>query len=433
MNNNIMDDIKAKRIHECIKHRVNFISGTVTPCQSNKKEHSVKKQISDIESLDIGIKFLYSMYEKHVKDLTLSIQPKFMGSRINMYLFKKDHLSKSYCVTRNGFLCHLPKEKINPVIDSTYNRLKQFMEDNKIDMMILDGELLPWSALGKGLIENDFLPVDIGLKTEIELMEKYDFDNEMLKLKLRMQKIHDIYIVDKKKAIEEFGETLVKDYVKQYETINLINTSDVSRKLYERYHKQMELYGTVSDSATCEATYKLTYKPFGILKICFEDASESIPLIDHTYSQSKMYQLLVDPDSPDDQQIVITINTETINDDIEKIREHFNTLTYEKGYEGIVIKPDFVISDCLPMMKCRNTEYLSIIYGYDYMIEPKLTRLINNKSTARKIKQSINEFNAGMEMLKIKYSEIQKSDEYQKIIVKYLYNEENGELIDPRL
>jgi hypothetical protein len=409
-----MDDIKAKRIHDCIKHHINFISGTVTPCQSNKRKKDEENHISDIESLDIGIRYLYQMYEKYNKSLSLSIQPKFMGSRINMYLFNKDHLSKSYCVTRNGFKCYLPKDLMDKIIEVTHNRLKQFMEDNKIEMMILDGEMLPWSALGSGLIDNEFMPVDLGLKMEINLMEKYGFDDEMVILKHRMQKIHDIYIVDKKKAIEEFGVQMVKDYEKQWENIKLIHNTDVSKKLYDTYHAQMNLYAKAGNKQN-----DISYKPFGILKICYEDGSESIPLIDHTYKQSDMYQILADPECPDDQQLYITLTAETLDDTSAKIKIFFDTLTCEKGYEGIIIKPDLIMPDCLPMMKCRNTSYLTIIYGYDYMIEPKLTRLIHSKTTGRKIKQSINEFNLGMDMLKIK--------------LKYLYNEDMGQSIDPRL
>ena len=45
--------------------------------------------------------------------LTLSIQPKYMGSRLNMYLFKEDYLNKSYCITRNGYKCNgLTKEDL---------------------------------------------------------------------------------------------------------------------------------------------------------------------------------------------------------------------------------------------------------------------------------------------------------------------------------
>lgn len=439
-----MDDIKARRLHNCTSHRVNFISGTVSPAQSNKykqngdrhekkntkieKSEKIEQKIEDIESLDVGIRYMFDMYGK---DLTVSIQPKFMGSRMNMYLFRDDHLKKSYCVTRNGFLCNISKQILEPVIDRMFKHLNEFMIDNKIRLMIIDGEILPWAALGQNLIDNEFLPVDKGLETEIDLMKKYNFDDQLNKLKTSLQGIHDLYTNhSRKEAIEKFGQQQVKEYEKQQD-IMFIHDTETSQKLYKTYHDQMKLY---AGYGTAIPEHKeLKYKPFGILKLCFDDGSEAIPLVDQSYSQSEMYQILHDPESKEDDQLVVTLDPENLEGSIETIRTFFNTLTVEKGYEGIVIKPDYVKSGCLPMMKCRNTAYLTIIYGYDYMMEPKLSRLIKSKSTGSKIKQSIKEFTLGMEMLKVNYEDIQDSDDYQKIVMKFLYNEEAGEKLDPRL
>jgi len=392
-----MDDIKIKRLNTCIKNRVNFISGTVSPAQSNKTKSNVKVEhnVNDIELLDIGVKYMFNMYNKHQKTLTLSVQPKYMGSRLNMYLFKNDHLSKSYCITRNGFVCHV---NIDVIINEMHNRLNKFMEDNKIKMIIIDGELLPWSLLGKGLIEHEFLPVDKGLETEIELMEKYDFDSQLVKIKLSDEK----YKIKDSKYLHDLTTT---------------------KSLYKTYNEQMKLYA---------GDKPISYKPFGILKIVYDDNTESIPLLDNKYSQSEMYTILHDKTDLIDQ-MVIEITEENFDESLKQIKSYFNKLTIDEGYEGIVFKPDYVLLGLLPMMKCRNTSYLTIIYGYDYMIEPKLSRLIENKTTANKIKQSIKDFELGMEMLKIKYDDIKDSDEYKKIIMKYLYNEEIGEKLDPRL
>jgi len=392
-----MDDIKIKRLNTCIKNRVNFISGTVSPAQSNKIKSDVKVEhnINDIELLDIGIKYMFNMYIKHQKSLTLSVQPKYMGSRLNMYLYREEYLSKSYCVTRNGFICHV---NVDTIINEMHNRLNKFMEDNKIKMIIIDGELLPWSLLGKGLIEHEFLPVDKGLETEIELMEKFDFDSQLAKIKLAEEK----YKIKDSKYLHDLATT---------------------KSLYKTYNEQMKLYA--EDKPIC-------YKPFGILKIVYDDNTESIPLLDNKYSQSEMYTILHDKTDLIDQ-IVIEITNENFDDSLKQIKSYFNKLTIDQGYEGIVFKPDYVLPGLLPMMKCRNTSYLTIIYGYDYMIEPKLSRLIENKTTANKIKQSIKDFELGMEMLKIKYDDIKDSDEYKKIVMKYLYNEEIGEKLDPRL
>jgi hypothetical protein len=450
-----MDDIKAQRLRACMNHRVNFISGTVSPCQANSGKHKSKaekkvkdieskvkaeKKIEDIESIDIGIHYMFDLYGK---DLTVSVQPKFMGSRINMYLFRDDHLNKSYCVTRNGFLCGVSRQSLDPMINQIHDSMNQFMTENKVKMMIIDGELLPWSALGHNLIDNDFLPVDKGLETEINFMKTYEFDTQLNKLKGSIQKIHDVYTSHSRElAIEQFGNHQVKEYEK-LQHIMWIHDTETAQKLYTTYHEQMRLYAGYETKGEMveipenvkrnQAQKELKYKPFGILKLCFDDGSESIPLVDQSYSQSEMYQLLHDPMSLEDDQLTITLNPDNLEQSIETIKAYFTTLTVEKGYEGVVIKPDYVKHGCLPMVKCRNTSYLTIIYGYDYTMEPKLSRLINSKSTSSKIKQSIKEFALGMEMLKVNYNDIQESEDYQKVLMKFLYNEEIGEKLDPRL
>jgi hypothetical protein len=135
-----------------------------------------------------------------------------------------------------------------------------------------------------------------------------------------------------------------------------------------------------------------------------------------------------------EDQLIIELTNDTYNIGLQKIKEYFQHITMNNGYEGIMLKPDYIEKDKLQMMKCRNIDYLTIIYGYDYMIEPKLTRLIKSKTTGCKIKQSINEFNSGMKILQTKYNDINTDNiQYQQLIMKYLFNEEYGHTIDPRL
>ncbi len=404
-------DDKISRVNACIKNKVNFISGTITPCQSSKYDNIEYGQ-SDIESLDIGLKYLFNMYSNKLK---LSVQPKYMGSRLNMYLFRDDHLNKSYCVTRNGFLCNgLNKEQLEKLYNKMYSKLQDYMNENKIRMIIIDGELMPWSAIGKTLINEEFMSVDAGLKSEIEYSQKYNFD--------------DILNKQKDKLIELSKVPKSDDYTK-FKSILDFHNIETMKKMYHTYHQQMELYSQpVSDKNPID------FKPFGILKICFDDDTEDIPLLSKSISQSEMYDLLNDKTNLIETQLIIELSDDTYDIGLLKIKEYFKNLTINNGYEGIILKPDYVEKDKLHMMKCRNTDYLTIIYGYDYMIEPKLSRLIKSKTTGSKIKQSICEFKAGMKMLETKYNDINRDNiNYQKLIMKYLFNEDYGKTIDPRL
>ncbi|VBB18826.1 metallophosphoesterase [Yasminevirus sp. GU-2018] len=436
-----MDDIKAKRLYNCARNKINFISGTVTPAQSNKTK-TTPFEVGDIECIDIGLEFLFNMYEKN---LTVSVQPKYMGSRFNVYLMRDDHLKRSYAVTRNGFLCtKLSRETLAPIYDKLHKNLIGFMRENNVKMMIIDGEILPWSALGDDLIENEFLPVDKGLETEIAYSEQYGFDEQLQKFRdSNSDIVNALKTSSRKDVTKTFGEAKVKEFDKIKEVLT-VPSIETSKKLYKTFNEQMKLYGEYSSEKKVEKKTNLDYKPFGILKICFDDGSESIPLFDESYSQSEMYDIVRGRqiggdgsaviDDSEDAQLVVELTPETFESGVKKIRDYFNNLTYVQGYEGVVIKPDYVKKGALPMMKCRNTSYLSIIYGFDYSLEPKLTRLIKSKTTSSKIKQSIKEFNHGIEMLKIPYDEIGTDNEdYQKIMRAFLFEEEYGQKLDPRL
>lgn len=438
---------KLKLINSIVTNRVNFVSGTICPASSNKLIEKERWEPSDIEPIDVGLSFLFNMYDKK---LNVSIQPKFMGSRINMYLFADDTEARSYCVSRNGYYVkNLSREQLSPLYTKMRARLNKFIVDNNASLIILDGELLPWSALGTGLISGEFLPVDIGLETELEHMEQYGWDAQLAILKDRINKIDP-----ENKSKENVELEKVK------ELANELDTKE-TRKLYEIYHKQMCLYAgdmmgpiknqqeiainltqvveNINESVEKEEYKdangnKLEYKAFGILKICKNDGTESVPLDDKTIGQIAMYSLVSDPDCASDDQLVLELNEANFLDKLEIAREWFSKLTMGKGFEGIIIKPDLVSDGKLHMIKCRNPEYLTIIYGYDYTNQAKLSRLIKNKSTTGKIKQSIKEYKQGIRMLKTPYNTISHDNkEYMDLLSRFMYNEEFGKTLDPRL
>ncbi len=382
-----LSDVEAKRLIFLKKHKINFISGTIAPAPSNKR--GLAENISrNLEDLKIGLRVLLESYDN---DFNLSIQPKYMGSRCNMYLFNNENYKKlSYCTTRNGFICDVPQIVMEPLYEMMYLRLKPFMDRNRVKLIILDGELLPWSLMGKSLIDNEFMPVDIGVETEISLLKTYNFDSLSAKIDAKYA-IHSIEILE---------------------------------ALYKVYHEQMKLYAKDE---------KIDYKAFAILKVCRFDGIEFIPSKDLGLSQSEEYAIVHDKYNPNDAQLKIHITTENFEDSYLKVKEHFDRLCFEKGFEGIILKPDFVKDGKMPMMKVRNPAYLSIIYGYDYTTEPKFTRLVNNKVTSNKIKQSVIEYNLGKKMLEVRYDEIMTSKEYDRIMAKFLFNEILGSKHDPRL
>jgi len=85
-----------------------------------------------------------------------------------------------------------------------------------------------------------------------------------------------------------------------------------------------------------------------------------------------------------------------------------------------------------PMMKVRNSEYLRIIYGYDYLQKDKYSELLKNKRIGSKIKRSIFEAKLMQKLLEIPLADINVDNiDAQKLLYQFLCEPERQ--IDPRL
>lgn len=408
-------DVMAKRIYHLIKDKVNFISGTVAPAPSSKNTDYL-----NIEDLKIGLTLLLEAYSDN---LTLSVQPKYMGSRCNIYLFNAQP-DKSYSVSRNGYVISCSRINMIPIYEKLQTQLDEWMELNSIQMVILDGELLPWSALGKGLIENDFLPVRAGLESEIECSEKYNFDfhyEQMVKNLNQLIPGKEFGRMEKQVAMEKIPAQY-PTYQAYWSSRMLHQNTNTIKQLSSIYSDQLDLYAVDKE---------LDYKPFGILKIIYKDGTESIPLLDRTISQSEMYRI-VSSGLKSDEQLVVTLNKDNFDESYNQIKMWFDTKTGNEGFEGIILKPDFVEKDKIPLMKVRNQDYLTIIYGYDYKLESNYRNLVNKKTTRYKIAQSIKEFKLGLNLLTMKYTNLD-SDEYKSRLENFILCELDGANLDPRL
>jgi len=460
-----LSDEQIKSITMIKNNKVNFISGTVSPAQSNKQKNP---QPHDIEDMRIGMTYMLENYlGKSQESLRISIQPKFMGSRLQIYLSYEDPINRSYSVTRNGFRLTKSPELMKNVYQTMWNRLKQFMEKENTRMLILDGEIMPWSFLGQELIDNEFMTVNIGLGKEIELIEKYGFQKQLDSIKSQKNK---------------YTET---------EMINQIMDINKMKEYHQVFDQQMKLY-----ARPMEENEVPVYKAFTILKIIRMDGTESIPLIDRSYGQVEMYKIVSDPldHGTEVDQLSLTITKENFDQQYMVARAYFDNLTVSKGFEGICIKPDYVKITGresnvgsnvnsnksnvdsnksnvdsnksnvdsnksnvdsnksnvdsnqsnvgsnqlkkvygLAIMKVRSPTYLRIIYGYDMIDPSKLKRLVLTKTTSSKIKQSIREFEQGMKMLEITYDEIGSSKKMDNILAEFMFNLKQGEELDPRL
>jgi len=404
------------RIFYAAEGKVNFISGTVCPADKLMVKDDKKNIIlseSVLESLDQGIE-----YFRRAGVTKLMAQPKYMGSRTNIYLFKDK--KKNYTTSRGGFIIKDDKLDLTDAYKPLYKLpfIKEAFK-NGTEMFIIDAELLPWSAIGKGLIEKNFVTVDKAVSSEIEFLKEHGFEEALSAIIEGPYKECDFekiaYQTSRKDLIKLVGShnertfRCLKNYIREYPDM------DKLEGLIKVYSRQIELYGSEGE---------VHFKPFSILKQVFKDGSEKL-FFDE--SNEEIYKNI----NSDDYLVINLENTE----DIEKLKAFYDKTTIDEEMEGIMLKPLKVyIKDVVPTMKIRNPRYLTIVYGPDYLMDTKLEKLINRKRVRRKLQTSINEWEIGKRLLEIPYNKISKENpHYIQAFGEMVIEERNEREIDPRL
>lgn len=390
-------------ILEFAKNKINYISGTMSPCSANRAE----KTLEDMREA-------FSYYRDNGVDKVI-LQKKYMGSRANMYLYPND-IDKSYTVSRNGFV--IRRLNLKPL----YEKMLKFFADKNNDkilnseLIIIDGELMPWSVLGKSLIESHFMTVGKGVERELRLLEETCFESILEDLKKRHDEsgYKDLRKENKKEDLKKImGEN---QYRQMYSFDNFRWTPIKEQKdAIDTYNRQIEIYGKSDE--------ELDFRPFAILKVVYRDSNEEL-----FWDQGNDFVFgLVS----DDQCLIVP--TDDIG--LDNARKWFDKIVKE-GYEGVVVKPleKVHIPGIAPYIKVRNPNYLTIIYGYDYIIEPKFTRMLENKNVRNKLRISVKEFEIGKRMLEIPYNEISENNiEYLNLCAQMVIEEKKEKELDPRL
>lgn len=391
---------EIRRLHYCSRNKINFISGTMSPADKNS-------ETNELESLKRGLDYFK---ERGVQQVVL--QPKYMGSRCNIYLHKD--LERCFAVSRNGY-------KINHVdLSEIYSKLLMkfggYMEAQKIAMLILDGELLPWKALGEGLIERQFKTIEKALETELEFLQQNGFEQAYNKLITEYEASgfeKDQHQMAKSVLSDKYGPGAYQNYKNVHDIREAYVPLSEHLEAYQTYKRQLELYAQDE---------MMAYKPFALLKIVYEDGKEEVP----EWKTSEMYGFL-----SEDEALTLDLSEP---DCLEKAERYFSTLTLENHMEGIVIKPEMWNGKTVPYMKVRNPDYLSIIYGYDYKFPHKYRKLLKQKNISQKLRASLNEYQLGRRMLAVPFNEITPEHEaYRQIAANLLFEVAQEREIDPRL
>jgi len=392
-----LDYKERNRILRCTDPKINFISGTISPSDKNPETFELE-----------GVKKALEYYKSNgVTEVTL--QPKYMGSRCNIYLFKD--LDKCYAVSRNGYLIN--RVDMTPIYKTLLEKHLGDMEQRGVKLLLLDGELLPWSVLGKGLINETFKVIEKGVESELEILEKTGFLSALESA--REEYIKSGYhekssTTPRKDLIELYGHNKLSTYENLKRTINTDFAISPRRDLLKVYKQQLEIHAGDGEPH---------FKGWGVLKTVYDDGREEVL----TMTNPEQFEYL-----NDDKSKVVSV------DDLEGAQAYYKAVTVT-GMEGVVVKPVLAnLENVSGAMKVRNSEYLTLIYGYDYQLPEKFKKLFDKKSISRKLKTSIKEGNIGLKMLQIPYDEISKTNMgYLNAVYKMMEFEKVEKTIDPRL
>ena len=340
------------RYHKIIKNRAPYLSGTMPPAPSDKATN-------EFESISSALKY----YKQHNVS-AVCLQPKYMGSRCTVILKQ----GESYAISRSGFLISIDG------IDELLLDLEDIYLNEKRTFAIIDGELLPWNALGKTLIDNSFETIAHCLQTEVALLT---------------QNMHP--------SLQE--------------AVNL----EELRKGVATYREQLDIFNKSAP---------LDFKPFALLK-SIDDGQEKVY---HDQATSINFKSV----SPDDYCVV---SLENIEEAIDTAEKYFKQKTEDEKMEGVVVKVEFsseLGSKIPPAMKVRNNLYLTLIYGPTYNDPIRQAALIEKKKIWKKVKLAKLEHNLSNRLLAIPIAEL-GNREYCRLVHQFLLVNEKESQIDPRL
>ena len=368
------------RINKFCENKINAFSPTISPAPKSFTRN-------EIESIEEGIHYYI---KRGVTSLVF--QKKYMGSYCDIYLHK--NVEESYLASRNGHLInYIDNEKV--VLE--LQKLHQKFDWNKTKIIIIQSELLPWHVLGKGLIQNEFFGYLNAHENHFNELKNNNLYNKINKVRES-----ESYLNFKKDKIDLSEKELKNKYeshvLRQYNAIEGFVIKDL--KVYEKsisiYKEQIVFFGKEAE---------LYFKPFNILKKIFDDETEEIVNDNNSYS-------IVNEDEFMTLEISENTNLEV---EIEKIYDWFNQLT-SKNEEGIVIKPKTsFINGVAPALKVRNNNYLTMIYGLDFLENFKQN--FGKRKIERKLDCSINDWMQNWELLKVKHQDISNENYYFKNLV----------------
>jgi hypothetical protein len=173
------------------------------------------------------------------------------------------------------------------------------------------------------------------------------------------------------------------------------------------------------------APASLDFHAFRLLKVIANDGTESLG--------TELY-----PRTSQNYRAVSDVEPFVCRTDDVSAATTFFRNAIARGEEGIVVKPEVTAaqsgSPCVPYIKVRAPDYLSLVYGYDYLAQGKKGRLIQRKKTGAKRALAIAEFTAGEEMIAIPRRAVgMQNGDYMRVVSRVLCDFRKEADLDPAL
>lgn len=269
--------------------------------------------------------------------------------------------------SRQGYIIPPSKADLQSLSEKYLD--KTLLDHPGFEEIVLDGELMPWSTLGEGLVEQYQAFINLSRK-----VSSYGLPSEGLD---EMQKQLDIFGVQEEPSFIPFS------------ILKLVKQGKCSYPEYEWHFADIEaaLNNNVPNhTLMCieEVDCKFVRELDNILNGGITEGESYQPLFDYLLNGSS------------------------------------NGLM-----EGVVIKP-LLAEDRLkiPYIKVRNREYLRLVYGPNYLSEPNYSSHVSNKDIRGKLYISTKEYALGKKML---------MGEQRSAMVEMLGQIERESNLDPRL
>ncbi|MDR1631785.1 MAG: hypothetical protein LBR97_02715 [Dysgonamonadaceae bacterium] len=376
------EDLKRlkNRINWFCRNKINAFSPTISPAPKAPKRN-------EIESIDGAIRYFRA---SGVPEIV--VQRKYMGSYCDIYLHK--NLEDTYFVSRNGYkVTHIDLQAAKESCAALHNRF----DWSNLALVIIQSEMMPWSILGKGLIDSEF----------IGYLNVHQNHCAHLKQSDLYRKIAAVKASSAYKAFQEDSQTLTakelsakypSHITRQYNSLAAFPVLDLDayETAIQIYEQQINHFGREGH---------ISFKPFNILKKIYEDGSEEFVNDNLSYGEVN-----------DDEFLHLDIHTEeALEQAINRVYEWFGVLSQHME-EGIVIKPRRAfIRNLPPAFKIRNNNYLTMIYGVDF--REQYDYYLKKRNIKSKLECSVNDWMLNWDMLKIPYKDIHEENYLLKNLV----------------